>query len=963
MKERKPRSLASRVFWLYGLSILIAAFISLGLLIRQEFVQHIADSAQSVKKMADLSAQSLSESALIGDFDTIQRMLRNMVPDSPLLEAVYQGASGGRLQASQKSVEGAPGWIVAAVSSQLPDVSREISIGGVKYGELTLRYDVHTIATELWSLILKVLGLAFLSLVVGLRLMHYLLLRGLGNLDLLQAYEKEILAGSVNAEVKFSDDAPLEIRKTMEVINRTASSLRVQFGERIETLMDSLIQHKNAVDEAAIVCELDTDGRLTYANDSFVDVIGLSREVLLSRRLVDIGSISLTEADYWSPSKDVWHGEVEVESAKGPKYWLRRSIVPNFSKPGEVDKYICIDIDITAQKKSERDLQDQVRRQKLINEFSGLALMSQDTGKIHSAVVQMAQLGLQVSHSALVLQPAGQALPRVAAVAGWLAEWLSLDMAALAPERPAGQPAGPGELDSLAQSMRQALPQASLLEVPMQAHEGGWISLIVADTGLREFNTDDQNYLRSLLYVLEAGIERNISREHLLYLAKFDALTGLPNREMMLELLQDALKVAHRQDARLGVMYLDLDRFKLVNDTLGHAAGDMLLIQAAGRMTSCLRAGDTVTRLSGDEFVILLPELHEAGDAALVARKLLYQLSQPFMLNGQEAFISASVGASVFPQDGQDAATLLRHADQAMYYAKDKGRNGFHYYHVEMGLLASSLLEREQQLRGALDRREFFLHYQPKVYLRSNDISGFEALLRWQHPQLGVVSPDDFVSILEETGMIVEVGAWVIRTVAEQIVSWQAEGLTVPRIAVNLSARQFSSEHLEALVRETLQSTGVDPKLLEFELTESMLMQDPDAALLMIEKFHRHGLSFSIDDFGTGYSSLSLLNRFPLDAIKIDRSFVRDMAQDAGNSAITRGIITLAHSLQLKVVAEGVETLEQLNMLTDWACDEIQGYYFSEPVAAAECAAMLKAKKRLVRPLPLEPVSSIEYLI
>jgi diguanylate cyclase (GGDEF)-like protein/PAS domain S-box-containing protein len=952
MNQRKPRSLASRIFWLYGLSILMAATISLVLLIRQEFVQHIADSVKSAKKMADLSLHSVSESALIGDFDTIHRTLKSMVPDSPLREAVYQGATGGTLQVGQKSESSAPAWVVAVVSSQLPDVTREVSIGGVKYGDLTLRFDVNEIASNLWTLVLKVLGLAFLAVVVGLRLMHFLLLRGLGKLDLLQSYEKEILAGSVNAELQFSEDTPLEIRNTLEVINRTADSLRVQFGQRIESLMDSLILHKNAMDEAAIVCELDTEGRLTYANDSFVAAIGLSRETLLNRRLVDIGSINLTAFDYWTPSPDIWHGEVLFESANGQQRWLRRSIVPNSGSDGQVDRYICIDIDISEQKQSETDLRDQVRRQKLITEFGGLALVTQDCSQLDSEVVQMVCTGLQASHAALIVQPPGDARQRVVAVAGWAQDWVGHSL----PDQPPGSNTSAGPL-------LEVLRQARVLEVQAQANDESRLSLVVADQRPLEFTQSDQNFLRSLLYVLDAALERSRARELLLYMAQFDGLTGLPNRAMLLDRLEMALQTVRRDGTRLGVMYVDFDRFKLVNDTLGHQAGDMLLVQAAQRMTACLRAGDTVARLSGDEFVILLSELNETADAGLVGRKVLAQLNQPFYLQGQEAFISASVGASVYPEDGQDAPTLLRHADQAMYYAKEMGRNAFHYYDKEMGQRISGLQMLEKQLQGALERQEFFLLYQPKVSLRHGGISGFEALLRWRHPQRGVVGPDEFVSVLEETGMIVLVGEWVLRRVAEQVVNWQAEGLTVPRVAINLSARQFSSEQLEATVEDVLRQSRVDPKLLEFELTESMLMQDPDAALEMIEKFHRYGLSFSIDDFGTGYSSLSLLNRFPLDAIKIDRSFVRNMAQDAGNAAITRGIITLAHSLQLKVVAEGVETLDQLNMLSDWACDEIQGYYFSEPVTAADCAAMLTAKKRLVRPLQLEPVASIEYLI
>jgi PAS domain S-box-containing protein len=579
MKFRKPRSLASRIFWLYGLSILMAASISLVLLIRQEFVQHIADSAQSAKKMADLSLHSVSESALIGDFDTIHRTLKSMVPDSPLREAVYQGAKGGTLQAGQKSETSAPDWVVAVVSSQLPDVTREVSIGGVKYGDLTLRFDVNEIASNLWTLVLKVLGLAVLAVVVGLRLMHFLLLRGLGKLDLLQTYEKEILAGSVNAELQFTEDTPLEIRNTLEVINRTAGSLRVQFGQRIESLMDSLILHKNAMDEAAIVCELDTEGRLTYANDSFVEAIGLSRETLLSRRLVDIGSINLTAFDYWTPSPDIWHGEVFFESASGQQRWLRRSIVPNSGSDGQVDRYICIDIDISEQKKSETDLRDQVRRQKLITEFGGLALVAQDCSELHSEVVQMVCTGLQASHAALIVQAPGDAHQRVVAVAGWAQDWVGHSLPAQAPGS-----------DTSVGPLLEVLRQARVLEVHAQANDASRLSLVVADQRPLEFAQADQNYLRSLLYVLDAAFERSRARELLLYMAQFDALTGLPNRAMLLDRLEMALQTVRRDGTRLGVMFVDFDRFKLVNDTLGHEAGDMLLVQAAQhRLFACGR--------------------------------------------------------------------------------------------------------------------------------------------------------------------------------------------------------------------------------------------------------------------------------------------------------------------------------------------------------------------------------------
>ena len=608
--------------------------------------------------------------------------------------------------------------------------------------------------------------------------------------------------------------------------------------------------------------------------------------------------------------------------------------MPNNNSDGQIDRFICIDIDISDQKKSERDLQDQVRRQKLINEFSALALVAHNVLKVEQEAVRMACAGLMATHAALLVKSPTDSRQTVAAVVGWDQGWLGRDLAGLVP--PSGQ---------LARAF-EALDQGSVLEVTTTSQEG-LLSLVVGHTREGGFSLGDEDFLRSLLFVLDATLERARSRDQLTYLAKFDGLTGLPNRVLLMDRLDAALDTARRQAQSLTLLYVDFDGFKLVNDTLGHESGDMLLVQAAQRMATCLRAGDTVARLSGDEFVILLTGLQQEGDASLVGHKVITQLSRPFVLQGQQAFISASIGASVYPHDGEDAATLLRHADQAMYHAKDMGRNAFFYYQQEMGLRLSGRQALEKQLRGALERREFFLHYQPKVSVKNHRIAGFEALLRWRHPERGVVGPGEFMTVLEETGMIVAVGQWVLESVAEQVLSWQAQGLDVPPVAVNLSARQFSSAQFESAVLDLLRHSHIDPRLLEFELTESMLMQDPDAALEIINKFHSHGLRFSIDDFGTGYSSLSMLNRFPLDAIKIDRSFVRNMTEKESDATITRSIITLAHSLQLKVVAEGVETAEQLAMLAAWGCDEIQGYYFSKPASAHDCAAMLAASQTL----------------
>jgi diguanylate cyclase (GGDEF)-like protein len=442
-------------------------------------------------------------------------------------------------------------------------------------------------------------------------------------------------------------------------------------------------------------------------------------------------------------------------------------------------------------------------------------------------------------------------------------------------------------------------------------------------------------------------MQKNRMREHLIRMAQYDELTGLPNRGLLLERLQLALKVAKQQGSRLGLIYLDLDRFKQINDTLGHQAGDLLLVQAAQRMTSCLRAGDTVARLSGDEFAILLPDLEHTTDAEIVGQKILQQLAAPFDLNGKVAYVSGSLGASIYPDHGSDPELLLSSADRAMYYAKATGRNEFHFFSNDMNSDETDQLEFDMLLRGALSRDEFFLLYQPKVDLLTGQICGFEALLRWRHPQHGVVSPNAFIPQLEETGMIVIVGEWVLNCVAQQIVSWQAQGLRVPRVSINLSPRQLMASNLDAKLQAILAVTGIDPRLLEFEITESNLMHNPALITPILERFRSYGLSISIDDFGTGYSSLSYLKRFPLDTLKIDRTFISDLSPDSDDAAITWAIINLAHILKLKVVAEGVETSQQLDMLRARGCDEIQGFYFSAPVSADDCAQMLSQSRGL----------------
>ncbi len=399
---------------------------------------------------------------------------------------------------------------------------------------------------------------------------------------------------------------------------------------------------------------------------------------------------------------------------------------------------------------------------------------------------------------------------------------------------------------------------------------------------------------------------------------------------------------ANRHKGRLAVLLIDLDNFKNVNDSLGHHAGDQLLQQLATRLVGSLREGDTVARLGGDEFVLILVNVASEEDASVVAQKILKLDTEPCTIDGHELFVTYSIGISFYPKDGEDAETLLKNADAALYRAKKQGGNNAQFCSAEMNAKALQRLTLENNLRNALKRQEFLLHYQARVDLHSGEITGMEALVRWQHPEQGLlIPPGQFIPVAEDSGLIVPLGAWVLHTACAQNKAWQAAGFKPVCIAVNLSARQFRQQDLVELVTRILQETGLDAAYLELELTESMIMQNVEAAIATLTRLKAIGVKFSIDDFGTGYSSLSYLKRFPIDSLKIDQSFVRDISTDPDDAAITKTIISMAHDLGLRVIAEGVETQEQETFLRLHHCDEIQGYFFSKPVPAKEFEVLL----------------------
>ncbi|MFO1346583.1 MAG: EAL domain-containing protein [Rhodocyclaceae bacterium] len=445
--------------------------------------------------------------------------------------------------------------------------------------------------------------------------------------------------------------------------------------------------------------------------------------------------------------------------------------------------------------------------------------------------------------------------------------------------------------------------------------------------------------------------ERITYEQQLEYHATHDTLTGLVNRNLLNDRIDQAILQAKHSERLVGVMLLDLDRFKLINDGFGHIPADNLLKAVATRLAHCVRDTDTVARLGGDEFVVVLGGIDDADSVASVAAKIMRNLTLPLSIEGKEVFVTASVGIAMYPRDGDHGENLLRNADVAMYRVKEHGRNNFRFYAPEMSHMALDRLDMEGNLRRALERDEITVFFQPIVSLASGRIVGAEALVRWNHPRIGMIHPPEFIPLAEETGLIIPLGERVLRLACQQIAAWQTASLPPLKVSLNISARQFRQENLPELLQRVLAETGIAAEALEFELTESMVMHDVENAIAMLRELKQIGVTLALDDFGTGYSSLAYLKRFPIDVLKIDRSFVRDIDREADDAAIAHAVIAMAHSLGLQVTAEGVENEAQLALLRQYGCNDFQGYLFSRPVPAEEFSLLLQNG----RSLPAEP--------
>lgn len=492
--------------------------------------------------------------------------------------------------------------------------------------------------------------------------------------------------------------------------------------------------------------------------------------------------------------------------------------------------------------------------------------------------------------------------------------------------------------------LREATRKGTEAQVVVKNYQKGgtpyWISLSAAPVH------DGEGRLTHFINVFNDVTERVNYEAELERQANHDSLTGLANRNLLNDRLEHAMALAERHGKTVAVIFIDLDHFKDVNDSLGHAVGDQLLKDVAIAVSGCVRDVDTIARAGGDEFVLILAEAESENDVMIAMGRVLSAVSGQYTVAGHELHVGCSIGASLYPRDGKDAGTLLRNADAAMYRAKEGGRNRFLFYQEEMNARLGQRLSLETKLRHALERQEMLLHYQPQIALRTGAIVGMEALLRWEHSELGLVSPAQFIGIAEDTGLIVPIGEWVLNTACAQARAWREAGLPRVRMAVNISARQFRHQGLEDSIRRALEGNRLEPDLLEIEITESMAMHDPEETIRLLEKIKAIGLRIALDDFGTGFSSLNYLKRFPIDVLKIDQSFVRGIVTDRSDAAIARTVIGLARSLYLQITAEGVETAEQAGLLHAWTCDDAQGYHFSRPLAAEEATSLLKERKR-----------------
>ena len=678
--------------------------------------------------------------------------------------------------------------------------------------------------------------------------------------------------------------------------------------ERLSLALDER-QRQLSILEAArdLIASCDSEGRLFFLNEHGRRLLGIApeRHGLETLRLFDVEAFAAAAANGF------WEGETELVTGDGRHIPVWQVVVAHRSATGLVEHFSTIARDLTNRRNMETELR----------------LAANVLHSIAEAVVVSDTNATIVSVN-----------PAFSEITGYTAEEAI------------------GQTPRLIKSDRHDAPFYQTMWSDLTV-KGGWQGQIwnrrkdgeafLAWQHIRSVR-DERGEVVRYVSVFSDITELHRKDEHIRHQAYHDALTGLPNRLLLQDRLTHAVEVARRMERQLAVMFIDLDRFKLINDSLGHDVGDLLLQQVAERLTASLRRSDTIARLGGDEFVVVLSSLDSPGEVAEVAEKIITQLVVPMTLKDHDVHVGASIGIAIFPQDGEDATTLMKEADTAMYRAKAEGRNTFRFFDPSMNGEAIERLELESALRRALINKEFRLYYQPKVDLDSGQVIGAEALIRWESPERGLVSPIVFIPLAEETGLIVRIGDWVLTEACRQLAEWRDAGLPPVPVAVNVSGRQFLSDGFADRIAGLLAEHGIDPGLLEVELTESVVMTNPEEAIIQLNRLREFGVAVSVDDFGTGYSSLSYLKRLPLNSIKVDRSFVHRVDLDSDNAAIVRAILGLGQALGMKIIAEGVETEGEERHLQDEGCPHGQGFKFARPLPAEEFKDWVKNSRAML---------------
>jgi len=662
----------------------------------------------------------------------------------------------------------------------------------------------------------------------------------------------------------------------------------------------------------------DPKGTIVWTNPAFSTLSGYSADEVRGTNRRALNSGMHDESFYremWAAisSGRVWRGEVVNRRKDGTLTQEEMTITPVASDSGEITHFIAINQDIAARKQAENALRVAEEKYRALFEDAVVGIFqATPEGRLLHVNRAFARMHGYESPEQLLADTDDGGHERFVTIEQFK-EWAK-------------------ELETHS-TIRGS-------EIQVRCKDGSYKWFLASIRAAR--SADGKVVLHE--GSVEDITDRKHAQEQVDFLAYYDGLTGLPNRTLMRDRLNQALAIARRKQERIALLFLDLDRFKIINDSLGHSFGDLILQQVASRLKHEIREEDTVARVGGDEFLIVLTDVASMAEIEIFATRVVNSLSGKFVIQGRSLSISCSLGISIFPEHGGDAETLIKNADAAMYCAKEKGCNTLCFFTDEMNTILMERLTLENCLRLAIEKEELFLVYQPQIDIHSGGITGMEALLRWQSPELGLVMPDRFIRVAENAGLITAIGEWVLRTACVQMKRWQGEGLSLAPVAVNVSAVQFRQDGFRELIRQVLRETGLDPCYIELELTESLLLSNADVMFEVLRNLKEMGLNLVIDDFGTGYSSLSYLRQFPFTKLKIDRSFIRDVAVNSDDAAITKAIISMAKGLGLKVVAEGVEDIAQLSFLREHECDEFQGYYFNQPLNTDDVPSKLRSQ-------------------